>query len=180
MSKLTVRISRSGDNITIKGLCLKSDLWEDWKFFLSAAKRDLLNDNIRGGNRNLRAALLCLFGHIEGSLNDFIYKSSIPNSKLKETFINKCEILTEKASIELPDTKDLKKIRNIVVHPGGKKNDSVVFDKLSLSYLDGFGGRISGWLDAISASLNIPRFTDTKNFVSVSDNLGKKIDGRKI
>lgn len=180
MNKFIVTISPVGQT-TISAFCLKTDLWQDYLHFLIDARQEHEMKKTRQENRYLRAALLSLFAHLEASVNDLIYKSELSNKGLDKSLNDKCVLVSEFAEIESPTLNEMKKIRNILVHPGGKEDDSIPFDTLSLDTIEAFGSHISDWLDEISGATCIPRFSDTKGFVeNMSHNLGSNTDTNEI
>ena len=180
MSKLTVTITPSGQT-TISAFCLKSDLWQDYLNFVNDAREEHKRNNTRQENRYLRAALLSLFAHLEASVNDVIYKSSLGNKKLDKPISDKCLLVSELAKIESPAIDEMKKIRNILVHPGGKKDDSHPFDVLSQDTIEAYGNLITNWLNEVSGAIGMPRFSDTNTLVKdLAQNLGSNIDASEI
>ena len=64
--------------VQIAAYCLTTDSWQDYLSFRDEAREALRRADRRRANRNLRAALLSLFSHVEGVLNNICEKIQVP------------------------------------------------------------------------------------------------------
>jgi hypothetical protein len=176
--------------IRFNAYCLRTDSWHDYKAFLAEAEAAQAAGNYRDANRSLRAAQLFFFAHMEGVLKHICAEKKISDkgrlcdiTKRVEAEARKIDSGIASLSFRLG-----KHLRDIVAHAGltkeyedehGKKEtltQDSVFEKLSVSTLEGLEAIISPWLDRVCQVLAVERFTDTegrcKGFVELFGELG--------
>jgi hypothetical protein len=189
--KITVTIS---PNVTqIEAYCLATDSWADFKHFLKAAQDSKEKGLDRDANRELRAALLCLFAHLEGTVGQILleHTNEIEGADRARTLYDKTKVITREAKkrVSVPDLNFRlgKYLRDIVAHPGiektfggGTLDETVVFEKLTFQTVSELGLRIDAWLDCVCSIFNVTRFTDTKSMVEqLAETLGTIIETRE-
>jgi hypothetical protein len=192
--KIVVTIGTGGDT-TVAAYCLKTDSWQDFLAFKIDAQQSEQEGDYRKTNRCLRAALIFLFSHLEGFVNDVEHFRNIPNIRNGSRLCDKTWNIAHEAKKygRLPylNFRLGKHLRDLVAHPGieisfwgedSKKLDSVsVFEELTLNSLKALESQISEWIDAVSAALNVPRFTDTEKLVTeLRGKLWKITEGREV
>ena len=165
-----------GDSATMGVYCLKTASWEDYLAFMTDAESATKEGRVRDANRVLRAAVTCLFSHVEGVVNDVYAQRSMPGKH--HSLCEKAQAVAlaaaRRASIPFAEFRLEKQLRDLVAHPGITKafsdpaskktrlDQGDVFDRLSTDTLRNLERRISPWLDAICGALGVDRFTDTK------------------
>jgi len=176
-NKITITIGTDGTSV-IEAYCLATNSWNDFEYFLAEATVHLQNGSQRAANREMRAALLCLFAHLEGVIGNIIRanKSNIENIERANTLCDKTTALTKEvgkeASVPELNFRLGKYLRDIIVHPGIEKtfggetiDDTAVFSKLNIESLTQLSTRISAWLDCMCRHFGTERFTDTESMV---------------
>jgi hypothetical protein len=79
MSKVVrITIEPSG-SATLAAYCLKTDSWNDYLAFKEDAKQAIAQADQRNANRFFRAALICLFMHMEAVVEDIESHCVIPS-----------------------------------------------------------------------------------------------------
>ncbi len=66
-----------GGTATASVYCLKTDAWNDYLALMRDAEAASKDGRVRDMNRFLRAAITCLFSHVEGVVNDIVEQKSI-------------------------------------------------------------------------------------------------------
>ena len=195
--KITLKISPNGTTTEIEAYCLATDSWADFKHFLNAAQESKDKGLDRDANRELRAAILCLFAHFEGIVGQILleYADKIEGADKAWTLNKKTELITREAKnrVSVPDLPDLnfrlgKYLRDIVAHPGIEKtfggetvDETVVFEKLIIQTVNELGLKIDAWLDRVCYIFKVTRFTDTKAMIEqVAEGLGSIHESREI
>jgi len=69
MKRIKVIIKKDG-TVEFPAYCLRTDSWHDYLAFAIDAEHAVAAGDLRNGNRFLRAALTCLFSHIEGVVRE--------------------------------------------------------------------------------------------------------------
>ncbi len=158
---------------TLGVYCLKTDNWNDYLAFMDDAEVATKEGGVRDVNRFLRAALTCLFSHVEGVVNDVYEQHLIP--KKGQSLCERAQAVALAARAPIPHFRLEKQLRDLVVHPGitkpfsdprsrkGRLHQDDVFERLSIDTLRRLEQRISPWLDAVCRALKVDRFTDTKH-----------------
>ena len=175
--KFTIKIKKDG-TIEIPAYCLRTDSWYDYKAFVDDAKQAVLAGEFRKGNRFLRAALTCLFSHIEGVVREIDALKTIPKvhrgNRLCDLTRNVGHEAKKSGHVPFAIFRLEKHLRDLIAHPGitiafsdGHKaeedlDQTSVFEHLDIQTLKQLETRISPWLDAVCRNLKVPRFTDTK------------------
>ncbi|MDX6443123.1 MAG: hypothetical protein QOH71_197 [Blastocatellia bacterium] len=194
--KIIVTVDENGSP-TVTAYCLKTDSWHDFLAFRDDARHVILEGDQRRGNRFLRAALTCLFSHLEAIVKDIGDHRQIPNLTKRQRLrlCDKTENITREAEkhgkIPVLNFRLGKHLRDLIAHPGieidfpnapsGKLDSTSVFEDLDLSTLDALEAQISSWIDAICAALGISRFTDTKQLViELGESMGSVNDVREV
>jgi hypothetical protein len=175
--KITVTISPDG-TARVEAYCLATDSWADFKHFLEDAQRSKERGEERTSSRELRAALLCLFAHLEGTVGQILLEraNEIPGAGTARTLCDKTIVISEAAKnrSSVPDLNFRlgKYLRDVIVHPGIQKtfggevvDETAVFDKLTIQTVDELGQRIDAWLNGVCSGFKVTRFTDTKAMV---------------
>jgi len=174
---ITISIAPDGTS-TIEAYCLATDSWQDYEHFSEQADKHAALGNMRIANREMRAALLCLFSHLEGVVGQIIQKNTdnIEGANKANTLCDKTAVITKEAKKNglVPDLNFRlgKYLRDIVVHPGIEKifggetiDEAAVFKKLDIDTLQNLAERVSCWLDCVCPVFSTSRFTDTKGLV---------------
>lgn len=138
----------------------------------------------RASNRYLRAALLCLFAHLEGVINQIFLERRFRGIGRQYTLSERIERISAEARKHgcsaVLNIRLGKAFRDILVHPGIEKQigtkkltEISLFDYLSPEILRKIGTDVSRWLDLVCQTLGVIRFTDTKSMVeNLSASLG--------
>lgn len=189
--KIVVTIG-TGGNTTVAAYCLKTDSWLDFLAFKTDAQQSEKEGDYRKKNRCLRAALIFLFSHLEGFVNDVEQSGQISANRGGKRLCDKtwdiaCEA-KKYAKIPPLNFRLGKHLRDLIAHPGieidfyDSRLDSVtVYEKLDLNTLKEIESQISSWVNVVSKVLNVPRFTDTERFVTeLGEKLGKVDELREI
>ena len=175
MSRQRTIVVKNG-TATMGVYCLKTDSWNDYLAFVNDAEAASKQGRFRDVNRFLRAALTCLFSHVEGVVNDIFEQKSIPGNRqsLCEKALAIASVARRYAAIPFVNFRLEKQMRDLVAHPGITKafsdpsskktrlDQNEVFERLSIDTLRGLEQRISPWLDAVCSALKVDRYTDTK------------------
>jgi hypothetical protein len=174
--QVIITIDPEGD-VQIAAYCLTTDSWQDYLAFRDEAREAFQRGDKRRGNRNLRAALLSLFSHVEGVLNNICEQIKV-SEKIKNGPLHSriCFIGNEaKKHNNIPDINFRlgKYMRDIIAHPGidkafegGERVDEVsVYEKLTPESLTEIAATLDNWLSAVCHALKIERFTDTEKIV---------------
>jgi hypothetical protein len=173
--KLTFLIETDG-SVTFPAYCLKTDSWDDYRAFMEDAEAATQNGNTRQANRFLRAALTCLFSHVEGVVNDIYSQRTIPEHYSGGRLCDRTRNIGREAGkygrIPFINFRIEKHLRDLIAHPGisiafsnrdaepETLDQDAVFDKLSLDTLRKLESRIAPWLDAVCVALKVERLTD--------------------
>jgi hypothetical protein len=169
--------------ISSSAYCLPTDLWQDYLYFLNEAEVYDLRGKKRSANRCLRAALLCLFSHLEGMVHQICLEKTIPGSNKNDSFAVRIHSVHQEATklgaVPAMNIRFGKSLRDIIAHPGIKKHvgDNVltevsIYEELSVATLRSMGEVVNTWLEAVCSLLGIERFTDTK---SLAEDLGEQL-----
>jgi len=194
--KIIITVDENGSP-TVAAYCLKTDSWHDFLAFRDDARKAIVEGDRRRGNRFLRAALTCLFSHLEAVVKDIGDCRQIPNLTKRQRLrlCDKTENITREAEkhgkIPILNFRLGKHLRDLIAHPGieidfpnapgGKLDSTSVFDDLDLSTLDALEVQISSWIDAVCAALASSRFTDTKQLVTeLSESMGRTKRVREV
>jgi hypothetical protein len=177
---VTATIGSDG-TVQISAYCLATDSWQDHKYFLGEATK-LEQSDKRGSNRSLRAALLILFSHFEGVINQ-IYLEKGYFANREDSLSDKANYIHKRATPNLAkiNIKLWKALRDIIAHPGinksvsgNKLTENSIYEELSISSVEKTSELISKWLDSVCTALAVERFTDTAAAVSAfSSKLGE-------
>lgn len=184
MAGQIIAIIDTEGNATIASYCLKTDSWNDFLAFKIDAEEAVKREDYRSANRFLRAGLICLFSHVESVVNEIECSRSLSTNKRlnkKRPSLNeKIEDITHEANEQnkiSPMNFILgKHLRDIIAHPGIKKNFqggkreeelnvASVFEKLDLATLQDIDTEISRWIEAVCKIFTVSRFTDTEQEV---------------
>ncbi|MFH1943658.1 MAG: hypothetical protein ABIL68_16275 [bacterium] len=191
--KITVRISPDGRTAQIEAYCLATDSWADFNHFLNAAQDSKKRGVDRDANRELRAALLCLFSHLEGTVRQILleHANEIGGADRARTLYDRTKVITREAK-KRDSVADLnfrlgKYLRDIVAHPGiekkfggGTVDEIVVFERLTIQTVSELGLRIDVWLDRVCSIFKVTRFTDMKAMVEqLTEGLGTIDESRE-
>jgi hypothetical protein len=154
--------------------CLRTDSWHDYLAFMTDAECSIAVGDLRNSNRFLRAALICLFGHIEGVVNEIHKQKKLPKTRKLSDRINNVEQEAKKCShVPFINFNLEKTLRDLIAHPGICKtfsqkqteetilDQNSVFEHLSIANLRKFERQINIWLDQVCVNLKVLRFTDT-------------------
>lgn len=176
--KITIKINKKDGTIEIPAYCLRTDSWHDYKAFIADAEQARLASDFRNGNRFLRAALTCLFSHIEGVVREIDAQKTIPRvhpgNRLCDLTRNVGHEAKKFGHMPFASFRLEKHLRDLIAHPGitiafsdGRTavkdlDQTSVFEHLDTQTLKQLEARISPWLDAVCKNLKVPRFTDTK------------------
>ncbi|MFA6287460.1 MAG: hypothetical protein WC661_08750 [Opitutaceae bacterium] len=184
---ITATIGLNG-NVEITAYCLATDSWQDHQYFLAEAIK-LEHADKRGSNRSLRAALLILFSHFEGVINQIYLEKNYTVTR-RDSLAEKAEYIHKRASPKLArlNIKLWKGLRDIIAHPGIEKTISgdalterSTYERLSADSVRATSALISQWLDAVCLALAVERFTDTKAMIeSLSEGLGQSEGPKEI
>jgi hypothetical protein len=68
-------------NVLFTAYCLRTDSWHDYLAFIADAEHSVATNDLRNSNRFLRAALICLFAHIEGVVNEIHKQRKLPKAR---------------------------------------------------------------------------------------------------
>jgi hypothetical protein len=196
MGKAIVMTIKTDGKTTIAAYCLKTDSWQDYLAFRQDAKRASAEGDQRNANRFLRAALTCLFSHLEAVVQDIENNRVIPIVHPGQRLCDRTRNITREAKqlkrkIPYLNFRLEKHLRDLIAHPGiqidfsdapnGKLDFIAVFNKLNLSTLEKIETQISPWLDAVCAAFKVPRLTDTKQLVEEhSSKLGSPSEIREV
>ena len=173
--KLIIEIT--GDNVNIAAYCLTTDTWQDYLSFVSEAREAFEKSDKRRGNRSLRAALLALFSHFEGVLNNICAQIHAPNKIKNGSLRGRIDYVKNEATkySNLPDLNFRlgKNLRDILAHPGIEKtfeleekmDEISIYEKLTVESLKEIGNMIDKWLSIVTSALKMERFTDTRKMV---------------
>ena len=158
--------------------CLRTDSWNDYIAFVIDSETALTTGNYRNGNRFLRAAIWCLFAHIEGVVNAIYARKTIPAVFSGDRLCDRTRNIDAEAKkhghVPYVSFRFEKHLRDLIAHPGinvafsdrrtfpRTLDQDSVSDHLDIATLKRLGGRISPWLDAICTNLGVSRFTDAK------------------
>jgi hypothetical protein len=156
--------------------CLKTDSWTDYLAFMADAEAALNHRRKRDVNRYLRAALISLFAHVEGVVNDIYAEKGLEQKRqgLSEKAQTVADLARKRASVPFVNCRLEKYLRDVVAHPGISKafsdpsqgevqvDEGEVFERLDIETLRRLEQRISPWLDAVCGALKVNRLTDTK------------------
>lgn len=169
-------------NATVAAYCLKTDSWYDFLAFKKDAKQALVEGHQRNVNRFLRAALMCLFSHLEAVVKEIENQEQIPNiaNRKRLRLCDKIQNITHEASkrrtIPHLNFRLGKHLRDLVAHPGieidhasapgGNINYTSVFEELDLPSLEALEIKISSWIDAVCTALGTTRLTDTEHLAT--------------
>lgn len=147
--------------------CLKTDIWEDYLHFKSQILTEKLEK--RSENRLLRVSLLLLFSHVEAVLNEVVKDDQYSNKVRKASFLERIKKISSKHNIDLEQTKvsNMKDVRNLLVHFGGKGSDkdNVPFELLTLESLESTEKAIIAWLEEVCQKSSTERITDTESHI---------------
>jgi len=177
----TMHIRIVGDRAVASAFCLKTDRWQDYLAFMHDAEAAAKSGRARDMNRFLRAALTCLFSHVEGIVNEIYEQKPIKAGRRgRAGLCEKAQAVAVAASqaaetpIPFVNFRLEKVLRDLVVHPGitkafsdprsgeTHKDQEDVFKELDIETLRGLEQRVSPWLDAVCGALGAARFTDTR------------------
>ena len=163
-------------SVTFSVYCLKTDSWNDYQAFMEDAEAATKGSNARNTNRFLRAALNCMFSHVEGVVNDIYSQRTIPEhysgSRLCDRTRNIAFEAKKYGRIPFVNFRFEKHLRDLVAHPGisiafsdrdsepETLDQKSVFEKLNIDTLRNLESLISPWLDAVCAALKVERFTN--------------------
>ena len=172
-SLIEVNILEDG-RIEMVACCLKTDSWEDYLAFKSqAAEADACGEK-KDSRRYLRAALVSLFSHLDGVLNEIYDAHEIPiidegNSIFVR--IKNIEYEAKERGEIIPRFRCRlgKYLRDIVAHPGIEKiyrerdknttlTDITLYEFLDLTTLKQIEFDITKWLDTICSVFKVSRF----------------------
>src|SRR5712691_7251385 len=78
MSETIIVDFNEDGNPTVAAYCLKTNSWHDYLAFKEDAKQAISREDHRNAKRFLRAALTCLFSHLEAVVNDIEENRKIP------------------------------------------------------------------------------------------------------
>jgi hypothetical protein len=174
--KLIIKIGMQGD-VQIAAYCLTTDSWQDYLSFVDEAHEAFKKSDRRRGNRNLRAALLALFSHFEGVLNNICAQTHASKKIKNGSLSSRISYVKEEAGTctDLPNLNFRlgKYLRDILAHPGIEKafeakekmDEISVYEKLTVESLKEIGNMIDRWLSIVTNVLHIERFTDTRKMV---------------
>lgn len=191
--KLIINIDKDG-NTQVEAYCLATDSWHDFEYFINAAEVSKTEGKERDSNRELRAALLCLFSHLEGVVHQLMLEINdfLPDENMPHTLCDKTKVISRIArqQTKVPDLgfRLGKYLRDIIVHPGAEKffggkslGESEVFEKLNTQTIRAISERIDAWLNCVCSIFEVSRFTDTESMVKeFSEKLGKSQGIREV
>ncbi len=148
----------TNDDIQISAYCLTTDSWQDYLSFLEESRTAFHKADKRKGNRALRAAILSLFSHLEGVLNNICKYigvwDKIKNRPISYR-INYIDGEAKKhATIPNINFRLGKCMRDVLTHPGiekafeiGRSVDEIsVYEELTIESLDEIGAMLDKWL----------------------------------
>lgn len=190
MSERLILTFDDQDNPVLAAYCLKTDSWHDFLAFKEDARLAIVDDDQRRANRFLRAALTCLFSHLEAVVKDIEDCRQIPNltNRHRLRLCDRTENIGREAEklgkIPRLNFRLGKHLRDLIAHPGievnftnapgGKLNFTSVFEELNFTTLESLEAQISSWIDAVCSALGTARFTDTKHLVTeLAENMGQ-------
>lgn len=177
--------------LAVVAMDLPDDLWRDFQFFLEHARAAEQSDQSEQRYRFLRAALFCLFAHLNAFFDLLIAsrKADKPFQEFRRTELSKLktklgtnfprcehgefvvvfsEFLSRHHGRQLP-TVDLKVklLRNILAHPVSRKTDVSVADlyDLDLDQLESAASSLTSWLDDACRWCGVDRRIDTAELV---------------
>src|ERR1043166_1061397 len=187
---IVVTIDDEGST-TLAAYCLKTDSWHDFLALKEDAKQSILEGHQRRTNRCLRAALMCLFSHLEAVIKDIEKCRHVPQithpRRRWPTFYDRIQNITREASnhgkISPLNLGRGKHLRDLVAHPGieiklknalGETIDfTSLFEELDLATLEPPEAEISFWIDSVCAVLGTSRLTDTEQLITeLSNSIG--------
>lgn len=180
--KKEIKVKITGGKVIIASYCLRTDSWQDYLAFVSDAETAIRDGDLRTGNRYLRAALTCLFAHLEGVVNAVTDKCEISGLQKFDSLCNRTRKIGNEAkklgSLPYLNFKLEKVLRDLIAHPGIEKafgdetlDQEMVFERLDLETIRQLGNIVGNWLDAVCKNLGVDRFTDTKAEVESVRNL---------
>ena len=170
--EIRIKIGTDG-NVSMASYCLRTDFWHDYLAFVQDTETSVANGDIRTSNRYLRAALTCLFAHLEGVTKAIEDRCTIPvvydKGRLCDRTLNIGLEARKYGQLPRINFRFGKHLRDLIAHPGIEKffegdtlDQGSVFEKLDVSTLRALQAQISPWLDAVCRNLGVERLTDTK------------------
>ena len=174
MDEIEITIEPNG-TIVFSAYCLRTDSWQDYKWFLAQAEQAQDQGDKRTENRSLRAALLFFFSDMEGVLNHICTLKGISDRGSLDDRAKRVEDEARNINSGIPSLSFRlgKCLRDLIAHAGiTKKHEEdghkemltqeTVFERFSIATLRGLEDSISPWLDQICQALGVERFTDTE------------------
>lgn len=177
--ELTVYIHPDG-TVTYGAYCLRTDSWKDYVAFIEEAEKASEAGDLRASSRFLRAALMCLFSHIEGVVNAIYDQYGVKSrnealhkrlSKVEQWVVKTRKLPTLKMKTE-------KLLRNLVAHPHDYQE--FVFKELSIKRLRDFEKHLAPWLDAVCQHFGVSRLTDTEALAKAYADIFRGLGDTKI
>ena len=153
--------------------CLKTDSWEDYLAFKAQAAEAVDRGDRKGARRNLRAALVSLFSHVEGVVHEIYGAHKIartyPGESLSARIGNIACQAAQKVTVPRPNFRLGKYLRDIVAHPGIEKTfceagsqtvltECTLYEFLDLATVEQLEGAITPWLAAVCTAFVVQRF----------------------
>jgi hypothetical protein len=188
-----VRITIDAEGVTeIAAYCLTTDSWQDYLAFREEARTAIDTGDQRSANRYLRAALHCVFAHLEGVIGKIEKECEIETVYGKGRLCDRTRNVDRQAKkrgfVPHINFRFEKHMRDIISHPGITKwffdeavGEATVFEKLDVETIGAVGSRVGAWLDAACNNLGVDRFTDTKGLVEhFSNALGSGPGPREV
>ncbi len=179
--QILCEIEDNGD-IKIASYCLRTDSSLDYLAFKEEAKQALAKSDIKAYARFLRAALICLFSHAEGVVNEIYQKHKIPAVFNGNRFCDRTRNIAAEASkrgkVPSVNFRLEKHLRDLIAHPGieiafqspeGQKETldyGATYQRLDLKALESLEAQMSPWIDAVCSAFGVSRVEDTDKAIS--------------
>jgi hypothetical protein len=169
-----IQITFNADGeITIHGISMLEELWDDYHFFKQQALETSPQDNLILYKRYVRAALLALFNYLEGILNKWVVELE-PSTNLRSLqTVDKISIVSKNIRKKLKQDKSVgwleisktKYLRNAISHLKPGEDQFAMFQSLISESFFNDADRIIKWIEI------------TKNVLGLEThpNMGKSI-----
>jgi len=183
--QLEVTVAEDG-RISLTALCLKTDSWEDYQAFKLLAREAGDRGDVKACRRYLRAALMCLFSHFEGVVNEITANKSIVVIGNSKSLSARAQAIGLEAGrrtrVPFVNFRLGKYLRDLVAHPGIEKafrergttrtlNGCSVYEDLTMKTIQDLEGTVAPWIEAVCSAFGVERFPGQQSVDEFADAL---------